>query len=205
MSEYDIYATHQEEDDDQLTQLPNFSSYNLTPELHLDTIGLNDRKILSLNTSPNTLNALSHSFGNHTLQTPATGDTYDSSYDMLSAMPQSAMFEQDDGLYSAWLEQQTSTDQMENYGAIQDPNQAMVQVQPSILEQRRARRRARNRLYAKECRARKKQHVGAVEQELQDAQDEIAQLRQELANWKQLAQNSNEVMQTNRRTEGAAI
>jgi hypothetical protein len=37
-----------------------------------------------------------------------------------------------------------------------------------------------------------------------DAQEEISQLRQELANWKKLAQNTAEAM-GNRRSEGATM
>jgi len=58
-----------------------------------------------------------------------------------------------------------------------------------VRKQRADARRARNRLYAKECRARKKEMLGTLDQQLAIAQNEIVRLREEIANWKQIAQN----------------
>jgi len=56
-------------------------------------------------------------------------------------------------------------------------------------EERRQHRRERNRLYAKECRARKSQKIGGMSEQLDNAKAEIEQLKDELAKWKELGQN----------------
>lgn len=63
----------------------------------------------------------------------------------------------------------------------------MMQIQPSLAEQRREKRRARNRVYAKGSRDRKRQAIQQTQDKYAAAQAEIDFLRAEVEKWRQIA------------------
>jgi len=65
----------------------------------------------------------------------------------------------------------------------------------AVKQQRADARRARNRIYAKECRARKKEAIGTMDSQLAEAHEEIRMLKDEVRKWKQMAQGGHDTAQ----------